>query len=312
MSKAKPVALVTGASSGIGAAFAPALRAARGHDLVLVARDDARLEALAKELENGVRHRRRGAHRRPDHGDGNSGRRGPARIGDPPIDLLVNNAAFGTVGKFAELPVEARSAGDPAQRLGGDALAPRRARADGRTRPRRRHQRVVAGADTSRRRRNATYGATKAFVTSFTQAVHEELKGTGVNVMVLCPGLHPHRVPGTGPASTRARCRASCGRRPTAVVAAALRAYDKGRAVCVPGSLNQAGAAFSSADAAPASPDASPAPSWAAWNDGAYRTALGAVQLRIRRGRCGRGRRLVDSTYSSPFWSWPNAVTLFP
>ena len=93
---------------------------------------------------------------------------------------------------------------------------------------------------------NATYAGTKAFVTSFSQALHEELRGTGVNVMVLCPGF------------TRTEFQERAGldsgsvpsflwQQPEPVVEAALRAYDRGRAVCFPGALNQAGAVVSSA-----------------------------------------------------------------
>jgi len=104
----KPVALVTGGSSGIGAAFARAL-AARGDDLVVVARDEARLEELAEALEK-------------EHGtavevlasDLTSKKEMAvveARLesAEPAIDLLVNNAGMGTYGKFAELPREAEA-----------------------------------------------------------------------------------------------------------------------------------------------------------------------------------------------------------
>src|SRR4051812_14414002 len=100
----RPIALVTGASSGIGQSFARHL-ARDGHDLVLVARDTSRLDALAKEL------------------DGRHGTRSEVLAGDltvpefstvvearlraePAIDLLVNNAGFGTFGRFHELPID--------------------------------------------------------------------------------------------------------------------------------------------------------------------------------------------------------------
>src|SRR5256886_10063488 len=105
MTTTKPVALVTGASSGIGAAFARAL-AARGDDLVVVARDETRLEELAETLEK-------------EHGTAVevlatdlTAKKGMAVVearlesAEPPIDLLVNNAGMGTYGKFAELPRE--------------------------------------------------------------------------------------------------------------------------------------------------------------------------------------------------------------
>ena len=86
--------------------------------------------------------------------------------------------------------------------------------------------------------RNATYGATKAFVTSFTQSVHEELRGTGVRATVVCPGftrtefqvragIDSSRVPGFLWQSAEA------------VAAGALDALERGRAVYVPGTLNR-------------------------------------------------------------------------
>src|SRR2546429_8041601 len=108
MNRGKPVALVSGASSGIGAAFARAL-AARGDDLVVVARDETRLEELAETLEK-------------EHGTavevlatdltskkGMAVVEAPLKSAEPPIDLLVNNAGMGTYGKFAALPREAEA-----------------------------------------------------------------------------------------------------------------------------------------------------------------------------------------------------------
>jgi hypothetical protein len=91
---------------------------------------------------------------------------------------------------------------------------------------------------------SATYGATKAFVTSFSHAVHEELRGTGVRMMALAPGYtHTefHRRSGDDVSSLPELLWQS----PEQVVEAALRAYDRGRAVCTPGPLNTAAAAFS-------------------------------------------------------------------
>ena len=91
-----PTALVTGGTSGIGAAFARQL-AARGDDLVLVARDAARLESTAAELRARVRRRRRGAAAptSPTASDVLPGRRPPRPTPTRPVDLLVNNAGFG-------------------------------------------------------------------------------------------------------------------------------------------------------------------------------------------------------------------------
>jgi short-subunit dehydrogenase len=91
---------------------------------------------------------------------------------------------------------------------------------------------------------SATYGATKAFVSNFTNALHEELRGTGVKMMVLAPG-YTH---------TEFHARAGIAGKgmpeflwqdADEVVERALQVYDKGRAVCVPGAINQTAAAFS-------------------------------------------------------------------
>lgn len=244
MTMGKPVALVTGASSGIGAAFAHAL-AARGDDLVVVARDETRLEQLAETLEKG-------------HGTAVevlaadlTSKKGMAVVearlesAEPPIDLLVNNAGMGTFGKFSELPRETEAR---VIRLNVLALAQlSHAALPGMIeRGRGGIINVSSLAGHQPTPLNATYGGTKAFVTSFSHALHEELRGTGVKVTVVCPGF------------TRTEFQERAGldsgsvpsfmwQKPEAVVEAALRAYEHGRAVCIPGALNQAGAVFSSA-----------------------------------------------------------------
>ena len=155
----------------------------------------------------------------------------------------MNNAGFGTSGRFAVLPIEREEQEIQLNVLALVRLTHAALGGHDRAGPRRRHQRRVdRGYQPTPG--NATYGATKAFVSSFTQAVHEELKGTGVKCMVLSPGF------------TRTEFQARAGfdssevpgflwqEAPT-VVQHALRAYDKGRAVCVPGPLNSATAAFS-------------------------------------------------------------------
>jgi hypothetical protein len=237
------VALVTGASAGIGRAFAVGL-AARGHDLVLVARDAARLEELAAELgaAHGIEAEVLSADLVTD--DGVAAVEARLDAVDPAVDILVNNAGFGTFGRFAELDVDRE-----VQEVGLNVVALLRL------------THAALGAMESRRAgailniaslaayqpspASATYGATKAFVHSFTHAVHEEARGTGVHVMLVCPG-YTH---------TEFHDRAELG--PTDlpefvwqsaddVVAAALRDLDRGRSVSIPGVLNQAAAAFSS------------------------------------------------------------------
>lgn len=237
----RPVAVVTGASSGIGRAFGLAL-ADRGYDLVVVARDAERLETLAEEIRDAYGAQ---AEVRPaDLSDPSSLLEVEARVGDAgrPIDLLVNNAGFGTSGPFAGLPIAREQ-----QEIQLNVLALVRlthAALDGLVaRGRGGVINVASIAGYQPTPGNAVYGATKAFVMSFTQAVHEELKGTGVKCMVLAPGF------------TRTEFQVRAGfdssevpgflwQDAATVVAHSLRAYDRGRAVCVPGPLNAATAAF--------------------------------------------------------------------
>jgi uncharacterized protein len=240
MSRANPVALVTGASSGIGAAFARAC-ASRGNDLVIVARDDRRLEDLAESLEK--EHAADVEVLTADLTAENGTAVVEARLesDDPPIDLLVNNAGFGTFGKFVDLPREAE-----VQEVKLNVLAVMRlchAALPGMVeRGRGGIINVSSLAGYQPTPFNATYGGTKAFVTSFSHALHEEVRGTGVKVIVLCPGF------------TRTEFQERAGldssavpsfmwQSAEAVVDGGLRAY----AVCIPGALNQAGAVFSSA-----------------------------------------------------------------
>jgi hypothetical protein len=235
------VALVTGASAGIGRAFASAL-AERGDDVIVVARDTARLDQLASELKSGrsIAVDVLTADLTTDHGIAAV----EDRLGAG-VDLLVNNAGFGTFGRFAELPIERELREIQLNVVALVRLT--RAAITGMTE--RSHGGIINVSSLASYQptpMNATYGATKAYVTSFSQAVHEEARGTGVRVMVLCPGftrtefqqraeVDSSRVPGFLWQSAEE------------VVAAAFRSYDRGRAVCVPGALNQAGAAFTSA-----------------------------------------------------------------
>jgi uncharacterized protein len=240
---ARSIALVTGASAGIGRAFAQRL-AARGDDLVVVARDAARLEALAKEVDGAYGTDVEVIAADLTTGQGMAAVEARLASDERPIDLLVNNAGFGTIGKFHELPV----AGEITE-IGLNVVAVARlthAALEGMVRRGRGGVINVASiAAYQPTPGNATYGATKAFVSSLSQAVHEELKGSPVNCMVLCPGF------------TRTEFQQRAGidssevpdflwQEPVEVVDHALAAFAKGRAVCVPGALNQATAGFSS------------------------------------------------------------------
>lgn len=183
----RPVALVTGASTGIGAAFARRL-AARGWDLVLVARDEPRLEAVATDVAATY-----GAASEvlpADLVDPEALARVEARLDDPerPIDLLVNNAGLGRQGPFAEVPREShdrvvRLNVLAVLRLAHAALGPMVRRGSGGV------INVSSLAWVAPTPGTATYGASKAFVTSFSESLHEEVRGAGVRVMALCPGF---------------------------------------------------------------------------------------------------------------------------
>lgn len=182
----RPLALVTGASAGIGEAFARRL-ARDGYDLKLVARRRDRLERLAEGLAKD-----HGIHAEVEVADlsvhADQERLAAAIAGGPPLDLLVNNAGFGTAGPFAELPPEREV---EEVELNVVALV-RLTRAALPRMIERRSGGVInlsSLAGFQPMPFNATYGATKAFVLSFTEALYEELRGTGVRVLAVCPGF---------------------------------------------------------------------------------------------------------------------------
>jgi len=243
VSTPKPVALVTGASSGIGAEFARAL-AARGYDLVIVARDGVRLDERAEQLEKA--HDASVEVLAADLTKATGLKVVEARLesADPPIDLLVNNAGFGTFGRLWELrrDVEEREIRlnvVAVTRLCHAVLPGLVERGRGGI------INVSSVAGYQPTPANATYGATKAFVNSFSHALCEETRDSGVHVMVLCPGFtRTEFQERNGLDSSKVPDR--LWQTPDVVVAAALRDFDRRRSVCVPGALNKAGAAFSS------------------------------------------------------------------
>ena len=235
----KPIALVTGASLGIGEQFARLL-AERGNDLVLVARDAGRLEALAKELE--AKHGNHCEVLAADLTVAEERRVVEQRVAD--VDVLVNNAGFGSFGNCFELDVDTE---DRQIQLNVVALM-RLTHAAARgmvARGRGGILNVASLAGFQPTPNNATYAATKAFVLSFSQAVHEELKGTGVAVSVLAPGFthtefqarsdfDPKSVPGF------------LWQEAEPVARAGLDGLAKNRAVIVPGAMNKVAAGLSS------------------------------------------------------------------
>jgi uncharacterized protein len=218
-------ALVTGASSGIGEEFARQL-AARGYDLILVARREDRLEQLAQEI-------RTTAHVVPcDLVNEADKLKGEVDKLGVDVDLLVNNAGFGTHGRFWEI-----EPGRDAEmvRVNCEAIvALTRAFLPGMVE--RRRGGVITVASTSGMQPlpyTATYAASKSFALRFSEALSEELRGTGVRALAVNPGPVPtewqrvarfstsDKVPGEIPAEQ--------------VVAESLRAYERGRRSLIPG-----------------------------------------------------------------------------
>ena len=235
-------ALVTGASSGIGQEITVQLGMS-GVPLVLVARRADRLEALAarfKNVEVIV----------ADLSTIDGVAQVEARIADSsktPIDLVVNNAGFGSSGLMHEIDLERLS-----REIGVNILALTRLS----------HAAVKAMVPNGRGYLlnvssvagfqpgpgSTVYSATKAYVTSFTEALHEELRGTGIRVTALCPGFTRTEfsdVSGTNSISSQVPNFAWL--EATDVAREGLRAVTRGKALCIPGALYKGVSAFSGA-----------------------------------------------------------------
>ncbi|GGZ19452.1 dehydrogenase [Streptomyces inusitatus] len=177
-------ALITGATAGIGAAFARRL-ASEGHNLVLVARDTARLREQATEL-----HDRHGVEAEVLTADLSSEEGISAvekRLSDPrePVDLLINNAGFGNKGRFLEVSMEDELT---MLKVHCEAVLRLTAAAARGMRERRRGA-VVNVASVAAFVPRGTYGASKSWVVQFTQGAARDLAGSGVRLMALCPGF---------------------------------------------------------------------------------------------------------------------------
>ena len=176
-------ALITGGTSGIGAAFARAL-AARGDDLVLVARDRDRLTATADQLRRA--HGVEVETLRADLADRDDTLRVAARLSDVdrPVHLLVNNAGFG-------VPYALTDPDSTPHEHAVDVMIRAvliLAGAAGRTMRTRGHGAIVNVSSTAGFITMGSYSAVKAWVTSYSEGLANELAGTGVSVTALCPG----------------------------------------------------------------------------------------------------------------------------
>lgn len=236
-------ALVTGASSGLGVGFATQL-AEQGTDLVLVARSGEAMEELASNL--------RAAHDvevevlPADLVDVAARGRVEDRLrgDDAPVDLLVNNAGVGTIGRLVDQDVDAQGR---MVELNVTAVV--------------RLSHVAAWQMADRGRGGilnvsslssfqplptmATYAATKAAVSSFTEALHEEMLGTGVHVTNLCPGFtRTSFAAAAGVEDTAAAIPAVFWMEAEPVCRAGLQGIAANRATVVPGLANRAVSRF--------------------------------------------------------------------
>ncbi len=234
----RPVALITGASSGIGETFARQL-AARGYDLILVARRADRLEQIARTLPVDVR--TLAADLVTEQGLALV----ESAIRDSPrLELLVNNAGFGTLGYFWKADVCGQDHMHRLHvlatvRLTHAALGPMVDRNRGAV------INVSSVAAFSTNPGNASYCSTKAWMNNFTEGLAIELRAarSAVRVQALCPGFtltEFHDTLGVD----RGGIPAWLWMKPADIVAASLRGLDQGRIIVVPGLAYKAVVAF--------------------------------------------------------------------
>jgi len=235
----RPVALVTGASAGIGRELAKVL-AREGHDLVLVARRQAELEELAGTLKEQY-----GAAAQVVAADlavPDAAAKVLAEVGpDPRIDVLVNNAGFGGHGAFASrdrdsdlrmVAVNITALTDLTKLVLPGMVARGRGR-------------VLNVASTAAFQPGpfmAVYYASKAYVLSLSEALAEELSGTGVTVTCLCPGVTDtefHAVAGT---DAQPLTQGMLSMSAASVAEAGYKAMMRGKRVEIPGLHNKFGA----------------------------------------------------------------------
>lgn len=236
------LALITGASAGIGEAFARAY-AARGWDVALTARRADRLTALATTLAE-----RHGVEAIPipaDLADPSAPERIVAALNGRTVDALVNNAGYGLRGGFAdqdgpaqEAFIQVLIAAVPA--LTRLVLPGMRQRGYGRII----NVASVMGLITALPG-SSMYSGAKAFVVSFSEGLHLELEGSGVHVTALCPGLTHSEFHDVAPFPRMSRAPAWLWMSAEAVVAAGLDAVEANRAVCTTGAANRALVALS-------------------------------------------------------------------
>lgn len=229
----KGLALVTGASSGLGRELAR-LFAAAGHDLVLVARREPKLRELQEELQE--RHGITAQVLTADLADPAAPATIEAALEDRPVDYLVNNAGFGTTGPFTTLD-RARELAMIQVNVTSLVDLTHRFAARMRERGRGRVLNIASTAGFQPGPGMATYFATKAYVLSFTEALAHELRGTGVTATVHCPGATATEFAQEAGNDKTLLFRLSVADA-TSVARHAYRSMMKGRVVAIPGILN--------------------------------------------------------------------------
>lgn len=235
----RPVAGVTGASSGIGEAYARAL-AARGFDLILVARRKDRLESLRDALQasHGVSVRILAADL-SDPAEARTIERAVA--GEPNLEVLVNNAGFGLTGRYDRVDRD-RQAAMIEIHVTVPALLTRAALPAMIARGKGAIVNVASIIPYFALPGNVGYSATKSFLIAFTRTLRDDLAGTGVRVQALCPGFTHTEMHDTPEGKRRATSRGipePLFQTAEAVVAASLRGLDRDRAVVIPGWKNK-------------------------------------------------------------------------
>ena len=222
-------ALVTGASSGIGAEIARVL-ADRGCALTLVARRADRLEQLARELSGRVAVDVVPADLVDDAGIAAV----EQRLRDSPVELLVNNAGVGTGGTFHTLPLDGEL-----HEISLNVLAlVRLTRAALPSMVEAGHGGVLnvsSLAGDQPLRGSATYAASKAYVTTFSESIAAELRGTGVHVTVLKPGFTYTEMGGEEAPDPASFMGKHLWLQADRVARDAVDAVERGRLICVPG-----------------------------------------------------------------------------
>jgi short-subunit dehydrogenase len=234
MAELRPATLITGASAGLGAEFARQC-AARGDELVLVARRRDRLEALAAELGD------RSHVVAADLAEAGA----PARLMEEvaglgiTVETLINNAGFGIVGRFAALPPERLrgmidlnvAALTELAHLALPAMIDRR---------RGYIMNVASTAAFQPGPGFAVYFATKAYVLSLSEALHQEQKASGIHVSALCPGPTATEFGEVAGVTSQSFTKFSAD--PATVVRTGLAGLARNKAVIVPGAMNKVSA----------------------------------------------------------------------